>query len=541
MNNRQLTKRNTILKNQSPAIVIFFSLLLVSILVVNFMTFRSYQEMGMETVVPLDSLVFLLTGTAFLGIAAFSFLQLYQYKTGRLFAFYVLLLGISVALAPCNRLNEPVITMIRIICTCVSSLMLFNVIGYLTLLINKKMFRVLQFILVCVTIVGIVRQDEGVNGSIILSALFCLIIMGINYRKSNTYTKKQSKMLLLGIGVGTILFFAASFMPNVYLIQQEPGETEAFVELVLLPTETVMDSVPLLIFAGVSVAIIFMLLQREFVLKNMRLKLKFFIIIPLCFLVLNVLIFTYTNCPIWLMVVINGMFLLPFTFSMEGLTGLGKTTEEQTYQWRLSEEIEKEKQELSSYLHDEVLQSLIAFYRQVQADETGRYEDMKSSLSGLIAEMRNVSHNLYPTMVEDLGLEQSLYIFADELQKSYPEIKIHFEYEFAEGILPKTLALTFYRITKELVTNAAKHSGGSEVNFLLKEDGSGYYIQVQDNGKGFLLPKNDDLLKSPHMGIYTVKKRVAELQGQISFTSNPNVGTEYQIYFSKKGEAASDT
>lgn len=218
---------------------------------------------------------------------------------------------------------------------------------------------------------------------------------------------------------------------------------------------------------------------------------------------------------------------------MAKLFGTTENTEEQTYQWRLQEAVEKEKQELSSYLHDEVLQSLIAFYRQIQADESGRFEEMKTSLSELIAQMRNVSHNLYPTMVEDLGLEQSLYIFAAELQKGYPEITINCKYELSDGILPKHLALSFYRIIKELVNNAAKHSGGFEINFLLEEDDKGYDIYVKDNGKGFTLPKNDDLLKSPHMGIYTVKKRVNKLQGKLTFESGYEKGTEYHIFVPK--------
>ncbi len=530
-----------VLKNREFAIIISFLLLLVSLLLVNFIAFGSYQKMGIISVVPLDSLVFLLMGSIFHGISCFSFLQLYQYKTGRLFAVYTLLLGISIALAPCNGLNEPLIVMIRSMCTLGSSLMLFWVIGYLTLLIKKKMFQVLQVILFCMNMAGFVGQTESMNENVILSALFCLIVMAVNYKKSNSYARKQSKILLSGIGIGTVLFLIASFIPNVYVVQNGRSETETFIELSILPGETVMDSVPLLIFSGVSIAIIFMLLRREFVLKDMRLKISYFIIIPIYFFVLNVLIFTYTDCPLWLLGEIDVLLLVPFFISLARVLGTAGNTEEQTYQWRLIEAVEKEKQELSSYLHDEVLQTLIAFYRQVQADKTGRYEEMKTSLSGLIAEMRSVSHNLYPTMVEDLGLEQSLYIFADELQKSYPEIKVFCRYKLADGILPKYLALTFYRIIKEIATNAAKHSGGSEVHFLLYEDSQGYYIQVKDNGNGFPLPKNDDLLKSPHMGLYTVKKRVAELRGQIRFETDSDTGTDCNIYFPKEGGTEVDT
>ena len=66
-------------------------------------------------------------------------------------------------------------------------------------------------------------------------------------------------------------------------------------EIPILPTETVIDSFPLLLFAGISVAIIFMLLHREFSLEDMRLKVSWFIIIPLYLGLINILLFLYAN------------------------------------------------------------------------------------------------------------------------------------------------------------------------------------------------------------------------------------------------------
>ena len=161
---------------------------------------------------------------------------------------------------------------------------------------------------------------------------------------------------------------------------------------------------------------------------------------------------------------------------------------------------------------------------------------MKQPLSDLIAQIRSVSHNLYPTMVEDLGLEQSLYIFTDELQKNYPAVNIAFHYKFTEGILPKAYALAIYRISKELVTNAAKHSGSMQIDLLLEEDVNGYYIQVKDNGTGFRTQGDDSLLKSPHMGLYTVKRQVAGLSGRMDVQSAPDIGTKFYIYIPKQEE-----
>ena len=533
------------------ALIVAFLASVIGLIITNFLSFRSYQNMGVLTIIPFDSLLFLNVGIILLGIACFSILQLHQYKIGKLFAMYTLLLGLSLSLAPCNRLNEFILSFVRAIFTLGSSILLFQVVGYLTLLRSRMLFKILQVMLICVATFSLIIQilaffpieqlwiyilaDESVNSCVVLSAFFSMAVMIANYKKSNSYTRKQSKTLILGIGAGILLFIAMSVIPNIYFVQNGQTEREAFVEVSMSPTETMLGSLPLLLFSGISIAIIFALLHRAFSVDDVRLKSRWFIITPLYLGLINVLLFLYANASAWILVITNILLLMPF------LTGLWKffnhkSSEEETYEWRLMQEVEKEKQELSAYLHDDVLQSLIAFYRKIQSDESERYSDMKQPLSDLIAQIRSVSHNLYPTMVEDLGLEQSLYIFTDELQKNYPAVNILFHYKFTEGILPKAYALAIYRISKELVTNAAKHSGSMQIDLLLEEDVNGYYIQVKDNGTGFRTQGDDSLLKSPHMGLYTVKRQVAGLSGRMDVQSAPDIGTKFYIYIPKQEE-----
>lgn len=528
-----------------------FLILVIGLMMANFLSFRLYQNMGILTIIPFDSLVFLNVGIVLLGLACFCILQLHQYKIGKLFAMYAILLGLSISLAPCNRLNEFALSFVRAIFALGSSILLFQVVGYLTLLRERMLFKILQAILVCVAVSGLIVQilaffpigqlwiyifaDESVNCCVVLSAFFSMAVMAVNYKKGNSYTRKQSKSLILGIGAGILLFFAMSVIPDIYLVQNRQTEREAFVEVSMSPAETMLSSLPLLLFSGVSIAIIFAVLHRAFSVDDIRLKSRWFIITPLYFGFINVLLFLYANASAYILIITNILLLMPL------LTGLWKfftrkDGEEETYEWRIMQEVEKEKQELSAYLHDDVLQSLIAFYRKVQSDESGRYDDMKVPLSDLIARIRSVSHNLYPTMVEDLGLEQSLYIFINEIQKNYPARNISCQYKFAEGILPKTYALAVYRISKELVTNAAKHSGGLQIDLLLEEDADGYYIQVQDNGTGFHTQGNDVLLKSPHMGLYTVKRQIAGLSGRMDMQSAKDTGTKFNIYIPKQEE-----
>lgn len=542
----------TIKKQGSISTIIFF-MLLFSIAIANYFSCKAYQQKGLFSVVSATSIVFLLIGTIILGISCFASFQLSAYTIGKLFTAYTFLLGLSISLAPCNQLREPIISIFRTICTLASSLLLFQIIGCLTLTVKSVLFKVLRITL-ALTVIGsmfiqivalfpskslwiyAVSTNELLNG-IFLSALFSAFLMLENYKKSNSFARKQIKALLIGLGVGLIVYLVAATIPSLYLVQPQPSSQEsgAMIELRLEPTETDVFSVPLLLLSVVSIAIILVLLKREFVLKTSRIRLGYYLILPIYIVIPLALLFSYTNCPLWLLACVAVFLLLPVIIAIyKQIAVTSDSLEEQIYQERLMIAVEREKQELSSYLHDEVLQSLIAFYRKVQADETDRYKSISKDLANLISEVRGLSHNLYPTMVEDLGLEQSLHIFFNELQANYPEIQIVFQYEFQDGILPKQFSLGIYRIVKELVTNAAKHSNAQKVICDLNEDEHGYYLRIKDDGKGFSLPDSGELLNTPHMGLYTTKKRVHGLHGQISFQSLPQAGTDYHIFFPKE-------
>lgn len=540
-------------KKQSVISMTVFIALLFIILTANYISYGAYRQRGFISVISVHSIIFLLFGTMMLGISCFTFLQLSAYKTGRLFAIYTLLLGFSISLAPCNQMGEPLISIFRAVCTITSSLLLFQVVGNLTLTTQNVLFRVCRVILtfaalgsIAIKIMALFPSDmlwiHVISASEFIdctfwAALFSVLVMLFNYKRSNDYARKQMRILMSGIGSGVVLFLAVSVAPYIYLVrpQNSTENVASNVELLVEPAETTISAVPLLLLSGISIAIIFILLKREFVLKDTRIKLWQYLILPVYLLPPNMLLFIFSNCPVWLLICITLFLSLPVLFVVyEKAMSYPTDTEEQAYEWRLLEEVEKQKQELSSYLHDEVLQSMIAFYRKVQSDSSGRYDDIAKDLSKLISEIRGISHNLFPTMVEDLGVEQSLMIFVNEMQAHYPDVDISFQYEFQSGILPKQLALTVYRIVKELVTNAAKHACAEKIICSLKEDNNGYYIRVKDNGKGFSIPDNRELLNTPHMGLYTVRKRIHELQGQINFQSSPQTGTDYHIFFPKE-------
>lgn len=118
-----------------------FTVLLIGLPLLNFAAYRSPEmqirvitlSSGAMTVIPFRNMIFLLTGMAMLGISCFAFLQLCQYKTGKLYAAYALLLGLSISLAPCAFAGGRILPLLRTALNFGSSVLLFRIVGYMTL------------------------------------------------------------------------------------------------------------------------------------------------------------------------------------------------------------------------------------------------------------------------------------------------------------------------------------------------------------------------------------------------------------------------
>lgn len=532
-------------------VLCFCGIMLFVVILLNYASYSMNGTDRIASVFSINDLLFLLSGMILLGISAFVAMQLFHYSTGKMFAMYTAVISLTMSLIPCIPLFPSILGCLIPICILISSLLLFMTLGQLTLLNQKKLFCFFQIFLCGFIALGIASQlfilipinkvfimvfaSESPNLSILLCAAFSFFAIAFYYNKSNIHSKRQMKILLLGVSSGFILFIITSIMPYIYFVRKFNPVPEEIEILLTGDISGVITYTPLLLFSALSIAIVFILFKRDFISKESPIKLWQLIGTVFYFFAVNFFIYTFVSCSVWVVGCINILLFLPICYSFYLILKPAiRNSSEEVYQWNLLEELEEEREKLSVYLHDEVLQSLIAFYRKNQLNNLELDANMSIHLKKLITKTRQLSHELHPTIVEDLGLEQSLLSLKHELTDSYREIDIQCEYKLAGGILPKSFALTFYRIIRELTTNAAKHARCQCINIALSEDDTGYFLRVKDDGCGFTFPANDRLLDCPHMGLYTIKKQIMQLNGQMSFESNKNHGTDFYIYIPTK-------
>lgn len=484
-----------------------------------------------------DSYIYLVVGLILFSFTAYLYMHLGTYKVGKLFAVYMTFISTSICLAAATNYQYSMGNMFIVIFSFISNIFLFYVIGYITLLTHKKFFK-LSVIILCITtvifiilyvismntdnMVLIILKDEIVLVDYILTIIVTIISMLKGYKGSTVYSKRQISFLSVGLLFGIFIFITMRLMPIMAVVKVPESNEEMAVKYQMNIVGSNQDIYPIMVFTGITIVLIYLLIKREYLAIDENHDLWCYLLSSIYLILGNTyfLLITYAGQKEFL--AFNSILITPLILLNHRIW----KKRENSYDNNFIEVLEEERQRISVLLHDEVLQDLIALSHSIKE------EDIKERLSMVIGDIRCISQDLYPTIVEDLGLEQALHIFIDEICVDY-NLDINYKYDYPKGILPKGISLVLYRTVKELVTNAIKHSHCRNIFIRIVNVTGGMECSVTDDGCGFQLPEKMELLKSPHMGLYTVKKQIADLNGNIRIFSDKS-GSKFQIFIPLK-------
>jgi len=196
---------------------------------------------------------------------------------------------------------------------------------------------------------------------------------------------------------------------------------------------------------------------------------------------------------------------------------------------------ERERKRISMELHDELGQSLTVSKMQIRAIQRTLREDqgelkedcasLLGYLDGVIDNVRRLSRDLSPTILEDLGLMSALRYLVDGVSKHY-QVNYAVEVEELNDLFPSEAQIIIYRIFQECLTNISKHAEASEISFLVRESNGMISLTLEDNGKGFNV---DEVLARDAtrrgLGLAALDERARMLGGSLEIWSRPGAGT----------------
>ncbi|TVQ12891.1 MAG: PAS domain-containing sensor histidine kinase [Balneolaceae bacterium] len=202
------------------------------------------------------------------------------------------------------------------------------------------------------------------------------------------------------------------------------------------------------------------------------------------------------------------------------------------------ETIEEERRKISRELHDGLGQMITAAVMNVelidnalrtQPDKAIEYvESVKSLLNTTIQEVRNISQDLRPAILDDFGLTPALRLLCEDFSK-VSGIDITMGAFDMNDRLPSRLEITLYRICQEAISNIVRHADATEAGIQMYRRSNTILVVIQDNGKGFDRGLIRTDLSRSGSGLTNIKERVELHNGRLQIESAPGQGMELII------------
>jgi len=195
---------------------------------------------------------------------------------------------------------------------------------------------------------------------------------------------------------------------------------------------------------------------------------------------------------------------------------------------RMNELLEEEIKRIAYAVHDEAGQILVAVHlalSNVERRSSPQLHDDFQNVSLLLrqveSQLRQYSHELRPTILDDLGLVSAVQFLAGSVSKR-AGLPIRVSAEIEVRMAPAA-EIAFYRILQEALTNAVKHSRASSVSIQFLLEKNSLVCKVEDDGIGF----DPSIVHKPGrigLGLLSMRERVNAVGGTFEVVSSPGRG-----------------
>ncbi|MBI2857310.1 MAG: response regulator [Chloroflexi bacterium] len=208
---------------------------------------------------------------------------------------------------------------------------------------------------------------------------------------------------------------------------------------------------------------------------------------------------------------------------------------EKRYRQNLVQAQDDEREWTALEVHDRIAQSLASIFQQLQVLEgmTRPYPEIRQAVvrsslwcREVIWEARNIMYDLWPPVLEELGLvpamEEDLRHLAEEASCQVEKVLS------AADRFPRAVELTLYRVFHEAVVNIRRHARARTVKVSLVNRGDGVSLEVRDDGVGFDVQA---ALARPRVGgLLSMRRRTELARGTWHLESQPGGGTTMRAW-----------
>ena len=210
---------------------------------------------------------------------------------------------------------------------------------------------------------------------------------------------------------------------------------------------------------------------------------------------------------------------------------------------QLNETLEQEIKRIAYAIHDEAGQILVAVHlalaemaRELPKPQQEQMEHIEGLLNEVEKQLRQYSHELRPTILDDLGWIPAIRFLADAASKR-ASMPIHVE-TMVSGRLPGTIETALYRIIQEAVNNAIKHAKAKNIWIRVWQAKKILFCSVRDDGAGFDVRNLQRTSDRKGLGLIAMQERASAIGGTVHVEAAPGRGTELTLQLTLEGNHA---
>jgi PAS domain S-box-containing protein len=201
---------------------------------------------------------------------------------------------------------------------------------------------------------------------------------------------------------------------------------------------------------------------------------------------------------------------------------------------------ETERRRISKELHDELGQALTTIKLQLSFIEKGLKRDqvtikeecetISQYVDQVIENVRRLSRDLTPSILEDAGLSVAIRWLISNSNKNY-NVDMVVDVMDADELFSQDAQIAIYRIFQEALTNIGKHAGAKNVSVVVKKEADRVFFSVEDDGLGFDMSRVATVNPDERgLGLAIMEERARMLGGSLEIWSEKGRGTRISFY-----------
>lgn len=216
---------------------------------------------------------------------------------------------------------------------------------------------------------------------------------------------------------------------------------------------------------------------------------------------------------------------------------LDRLTEDRDRVRRLAAQVinaqDEERARMARELHDSTAQILTAVMLQLGAaarESTSgpldaRIATLRELTANALEEVRSMAHTMHPRVLDDLGLVAALQWLARQTGAT-EQVDVHVLADAHSAAIPAPLASVLYRVAQEALRNVVRHAHAAHATVTFGADARAATLEVSDDGSGFDVRGAEE--RRPGMGLFSMRERVALVNGRLLISSAPGQGTRVE-------------